>query len=358
VSSHPLRRKSDSEPISAVFPRPALQDAQGTDRFGQPPSTPRSTWRAARPAVESRAEGRRVVPIHLQTSTHIPLPAPATWLAAYDRGRQTWDTVGISYDEFEAHVQGLGHKEVPGHAADLYLTAACRLGRGQALQLFERDYILRSRGAIQSIVRDSAAVDDILQDVRSRLIAGPASKVACYRGTGPLGSWVRSIALNVARDHLRTEAARRRAEEAQAWSFSLGSSDALLRPDSPARCVLRRGRGQASVDAIRVAFQALEPHERQLLHDHYLRGLSIDILAPLCLVNRATVARRIRRATDEVARQVRKQFGALYPREDAHSLDALALAVCRDLIADAVALLGVPEAPDSSPAAEPRLAVR
>ena len=348
MSSHPLRRNCDSEPISAVFPRPPLPDSQGADLFALPQSKPRSTWRAA---AKARDEGRRVVPLHLQTPPHTPLPAPATWLAAYDRGRQIWDTVRVSHDEFEAHVLGLGHKDVPGHAADLYLTAACRLGRAQALSLFERDFILRSRGAIASIVRDGSAVDDILQDVRSRLIAGPTSKVACYRGTGPLGSWVRSIALNVARDFLRTEAARRRAEEAQAGVLSLGSSDALLRPDSPARCVLRRGRGQASLDAVRVAFRALGPHERQLLHDHYLRGLSIDILAPRCLVNRATVARRIRRATDEVARQVRKQFGVLYPREDARSLDALALAVCRDLIADPVALLGAPEAPELEPRA-------
>jgi RNA polymerase sigma-70 factor len=341
-----------------VFPRPALHDGQGPDLCGVQPATPRSAGRAASGA---RSDGRRVVPLHLQTAPHIPLPAPATWLAAYERGRQIWDTVGLGYDEFEGHVLGLGHHAVPGHAADLYLTAACRLGQGEALQLFERDYILRSRGAIQSIVRDASAVDDILQDVRSRLIAGPRSKVACFRGTGPLGSWVRSIALNVARDHLRTEGARRRAEEAQAWTFALGSNDALLRPDSPARCVLRRGRGPASLDAVRVAFQALGPHERQLLHDHYLRGLSIDILAPLCHVNRATVARRIRRATDEVARQVRKQFGALYPREDARSLDALALAVCRELIADAAALLGVPEPPEAAagdPESKPRLAPR
>lgn len=348
MSSHPLRRKSDSEPISAVFPRPPLHDGPCADRFGLPQSTLRSVCRSP---ADASADERRVVPLHLQTAPHILLPAPATWLAAYDRGRQTWDTIGVRYDEFEAHVLGLGHKEVPGHAADLYLTAACRLGRGPALQLFERDFILRSRGAIQTIVRDASAVDDILQDVRSRLIAGPTSKVACYRGTGPLGSWVRSIALNVARDHLRTEAARRRAEEAQAWTFALGPGDALLRPDSPARCALRRGRGPASVDAVRVAFQALAPHERQLLHDHYLRGLSIDTLAPLCRVNRATVARRIRRATDEVARQVRKQFGAIYPREDARSLDALALAVCRDLITDAAALLDVPETPGTDPAA-------
>jgi RNA polymerase sigma-70 factor (ECF subfamily) len=334
-----------------VFPRPALQPGAGADLFGLPQSTPRSSGDAATFSAGPRREARWGAPAHLHTAPHTPLPAPATWLAAYDRGRRTWAAIGISYDEFEAHVRGLGHAEVPAHAADLYLAAACRLGRVTALQLFERDYIQRSRGAIQSIVRDTSAVDDILQEVRSRLVAGPTSKVACYRGTGPLGSWVRSIALNVARDHLRTEAARRRAEEAQAWSFALGSSETLLRPDSPARQVLRHGRGQASVDAVHVAFRALGPHERQLLHDHFVRGLSIDILAPLCHVNRATVARRIRRATDEVARQVRKQFGALYPREDARSLDTLALAVCRDLIEDAVGLLGMPESPEVAPGA-------
>lgn len=356
MSSHPLRRNCDSEPISTVFPRLPLPDDPAADLFGLPRSAPRPPRRAA---PQARLEGRRVVPLHLQTAPPKPLAAPTTWRAAYDRGRQLWDTVGIGYVEFEAHVLSLGHADVPAHAADLYLTAACRLGRSEALSRFERDFIQRSRGAIASVVRDASAVDDILQDVRSRLLAGPTSKVACYRGTGPLGSWVRSIALNVARDFLRTEAARRRAEEAQAWISSLGTGDALLRPDSPARCVLRHGRGSASVEAILVTFETLGPEERRLLRDHYLGGLSIDVLAPLCLVNRATVARRIRRAADEVARQVRKRFGALYPREDARSLDTLALAVCRALIVDPVALLGAPET-DAEPAAgaDPRLAAQ
>ena len=56
MSSHPLRRKSDSEPISAVFPRPPLQDGQGAERFGRQPPVPRSTWRGTRPAAGTRAE--------------------------------------------------------------------------------------------------------------------------------------------------------------------------------------------------------------------------------------------------------------------------------------------------------------
>jgi RNA polymerase sigma-70 factor, ECF subfamily len=353
VSSHPPCRKSDSEPISAVFARPPLQQSARAALFGVPEAPPRSTGGRAPSPGEPRGEENREAIAHRQTTPHISPAAPVTWLDAYDRGRQTWDTVRIGYGEFEAHVLGLRHGAVPAHAVDLYLAAACRLRRGPALQLLERDFILRARGAIQSVVRETSAVDDILQDVRSRLFAGPASKLACYRGTGPLGSWVRSIALNVARDHLRAEAARRRAEEVQALSFARGTGETSLRPESPARCVLRHGRGPASLDAVRLAFEALGPHERQLLHDHYLRGLSIDILAPLCRVNRATVARRIRRATDEVARQVRKRLAVLYPREDARSLDSLALAVCRDLTADAATLLGVPEAQESAPAAGP-----
>ena len=252
--------------------------------------------------------------------------------------------MSVTFEEFSAHCALLGHREPPLHAVDLYLTAACRLGRYAAVQVLDRDYILRSRALIQGLVRNASVVSDLLQDVRHRLLVGAGAKVGSYRGRGPLGSWIRSIALNVARDYIRTESARRRAEEAQAFSLVCGGSAVPLQLDDATLGILRGAGVEACSGAVREAFQSLPVHERELLRDHYLHGLSIDVLAPLCLVNRATVARRIRRSTDEVRRQVRKRLAALYPREDARSLDALALAACRDLIPDTDTLLQVPTA--------------
>jgi hypothetical protein len=66
-------------------------------------------------------------------------------------------------------------------------------------------------------------------------------------------------------------------------------------------------------------------------------------------VNRATVARRLRRALDVVRRGLRKQLSVLYPREDSRALDGIALAACHELIPDPAVLLQEPtlSTPDS-----------
>jgi RNA polymerase sigma-70 factor, ECF subfamily len=326
VSSHPLYRKSYREPISAVFPSLALRDGSRAYLLGLDRSAPR-TARGDAPLPE--------------------LSRPTTWQSVYDRGRQVWSKVCISFEQFLAHAQALEHREPPAHALDLYLTAACRYGRGAAFEVLEQEFIERTRSVVQNVLRDAWVVDDVLQDVRRRLLVGPASKIVCYRGTGPLASWIRAIALNVARDYLRTETSRRRREETQGYALFFGAGDVPLQDESLAHCISRQGRGAACLDAVRGAFQSLPRAERQLLHDYYLRGFSIDALAPLYDVNRATVARRVRRATDAVRRQVRRHLALLYPREDLRALDSIALAACRELIADPASLLPAPPAPDA-----------
>jgi RNA polymerase sigma-70 factor len=256
-------------------------------------------------------------------------------------GQQAWAEIQLSYEEFEAHAASFGHSEVPAHAADLYLTAACRLGRRAAIQILEKEYVQRARPLVLSVVRDVSAVEDILQDLFTRLVVGPPPKVARFRGTGPLRAWIRSVALNVARDYLRTATSRRRAEAAKAKLLprfeNSTPNDILTVP------LHGEHRDTACLDAVRVAFETLQPFERQLLHEHYIEGLSIDDLAPRCLVNRATVARRIRRAVDKVAKQARKRLAMLYPREDDRGLNALALATCLERLIDPMALLDAPE---------------
>jgi RNA polymerase sigma-70 factor len=270
-----------------------------------------------------------------------PLPAPrntvsrspaAAWQTTYERAKRTWTGVQITYDEFIQHVEGLGHKEAPPFAVDLYLMAACRLGRPLAFHAIEHQHIVRVKAVIQSMVRNTAAVDDVLQDVRKRLVAEPSSR-ACYAGTGPLGSWIRSVAVNVARDYLRLESARRRREEAHTSLALFGQGEATA-DDDLLLCIVWQECASACLAAVRDAFQEIQLRERQLLHDYYFRGLSIDALAPLYTVNRATIARRLRRSTEEIRRCVRRRIAALYPREDALTLESMAFTACRVLMAD------------------------
>ena len=312
MSAHPLHQNSEGEPISSVFTLPRLRDCSSTD----------STRRPGRLS-------RRPPPLD-------------TWRCAYAMGQHAWPEIHLSYEEFEAHATSFGHCEVPAHAPDLYLTAACRLGRRDAIQTLQKDFIRRSRPLVLGVVRDVSAVEDILQDLFTRLVVGPPLKVARYRGTGPLRAWIRSVALNVARDYLRTTTSRRRAEAAKAKLLPRFETDTPN--DILTVPVQGEHRDNGCLEAVRVAFETLQPFERQLLHEHYIEGLSIDDLAPRCLVNRATVARRIRRATDKVARHARKHLAMLYPREDDRGLNALALSTCLEHMTDPTAVLDTTDA--------------
>lgn len=248
-----------------------------------------------------------------------------------------WGSVEVPYEDFAEYVEEIGHTEAPSHAAELYLTAACRLRCPVALQMLNEQYIARLELALKNVVRDAWVVGDILQDVRTRLLVGPSSKIACYRGCGPLGSWIRTIAINIARDHVRATGSRRRREQrlCRLWDSASGGSI----EDNVGACIVRRGRAGACVEAVRLAFQSLEPGERHLLRDYFFLGLSIDTLGPHHGVNRATIARRIRRTTDKIHRTVRRHLTSSHPREDARTLDVIALAACRDMIVDLSALL-------------------
>jgi RNA polymerase sigma-70 factor (ECF subfamily) len=329
VSSRPLYRKS-----MPALPRCELRDGPITYWPGfsrlLPPVAPREPAPAQHePPV---APPRKLPPSDARS-------VPDSWHAAYDQGRRAWPSFGLTFEEFADHLAALGHRDAPPHAADLYLAVACQLGSRAAFQVLEREFIVTARAAIQGVVRDPWVVDDVLQDVRRRLFVGPESKVACYRGAGSLGSWIRTIAINSARDYVRNEVARRRREELQRSYFLHGAEEFHFPDDDLAHDFAWQGTGAACIEAVRGAFQSLEARERELLQDYYLRGLSIDGLAPLYAVNRATVARRIRKCTAELGRQMRKRLARLYPRENVRTLDAIAFAACRNLIVDAASLL-------------------
>jgi RNA polymerase sigma-70 factor len=261
------------------------------------------------------------------------------WRLVFQQGKKMWSDVTLGYEEFMAHVQELGHVDIPSHALELYLAAACRLGRRDALEVLEERFVEHLRVNVRNIVGELWIVDDVLQEVRSRLLAGSQGKIARYRGTGPLASWMRTIALNIVKDHLRDGASRRRLQAALHLQPAAVGTGIGEPGDDATSATLGRKHARACSEAIRMAFQSLTPEKRALLQDHFLRQRSIDVLGAVYLVNRATVARRINRAVEEVRRSARHFLAARYPREDTRTLDDIALAACRELMVDPAALL-------------------
>jgi RNA polymerase sigma-70 factor (ECF subfamily) len=223
--------------------------------------------------------------------------------AACRAGRCAWPGVELAEDDFARHVEALlpaGTSVVPPHAEDLYLACACARGNARAISFFSARFLADVPVAVARISTDSTFVEELVQSLReTMLVGGPsaAPRIAEYRGTGPLGGWVRVSAVRAA---LRMKEQQRRATpdaniEAKAMATTLG----------PELDYLKRRYRPAVEEALREALASLDDEARSVLRAHFVEGLSIDAIGARHGVHRATAARWIvagRRALLEATR--------------------------------------------------------
>src|SRR5262249_33604316 len=125
---------------------------------------------------------------------------------AYVAAARMWPRISLSYEQFQTHLTSLGYPcvGVPTYPSDVYLCAACAQGQYVAYQALEAAHFPALRTAVQHLVRRTLTVDDVLQEVRTRLFLGSSPKIATYRGSGTLSAWLRKVAVNASQDQLRS----------------------------------------------------------------------------------------------------------------------------------------------------------
>lgn len=250
------------------------------------------------------------------------------YLDAHAAGVSAWPHVHLTYEELCQYVTRCGYGEgLRAHPADLYLCAACALGHQSAYRAIEKTYFPKLSVGIYRMVKDTQVVGEVLQELRSRLFVGHLPKIATYKGSGTLCGWLCRVAMCVSSNYLRAAAAQRRLRSSLEQCVSVTH----VAEDSPDERTFRNDRRRSCEQAWLSAVHSLDATDRQLLHRYFVAGLSIDRLGPLYSVHRATIARRIRRTTEHVRRQVRASLSSCYPGWNAQDLDALALGVCREL---------------------------
>src|SRR5262249_26732148 len=84
--------------------------------------------------------------------------------------------------------------------------------------------------------------------------------------------------------------------------------DALAAQDDPELAYVRRLYGEELRTAFRRALATLTPRDRNLLRHHYLRQLTLDQLGTLHGVHRATIARWLQAARDQIADATRREL--------------------------------------------------
>jgi len=263
------------------------------------------------------------------------------WREAYQGAQLAWPGVALDFERFVAHAQQIGlaggagtTAPDPANLADLFLACAAGHGDRAAIQVLEEQVIAPARGSVRRLDARPEFVDDVMQELRARLLLPPEPRILKYGGRGPLLAWVRVAATRLAIDNLR--AVR------DLVGRDVADPDALEQVDfGPEVQLLRAAYREAFQEAIAAAVAALSPQDRSLLRRHLIEHMTLEEMAAPYGVHPATVARRLMGLREEIARSVREHLAVRRRAQDgATSLESLAQAIRSELTLSLAPLLG------------------
>lgn len=205
--------------------------------------------------------------------------------------------LSLAEDRFAAHLVQLLTEQPELRCAelrvgDLYLARACVDGDAGALAVFEASFWPAIDSALQRVRLSREQRQDLLQDLRMSLFlprGAEPGRIAQYRGQGELRRWLRAVAL---RDAWRIGKAGHR---------ELALDDAVLATvvvldQNPALAGFKEACRAELKKVFVAALENLRPEDRTVLRQYHLDGLTIDELARLYGIHRATAARRVGKA--------------------------------------------------------------
>ncbi len=175
-----------------------------------------------------------------------------------------------------------------GALAELWLACAIGEGRSDAEHAFESRYLASLERVLGRMRLSESELDEVKQLVRAKLLvaaAGGTRKIEEYAGQGRL------LRRKTRREEPLDEA--KLAEQgAPIWD--------------PGIEMLKGRARDAFRDAFEQAVRALEPRQRNLLRLHLLGGVTLEQLATMYNVHRATVVRWLAAARSEVLDKTRQ----------------------------------------------------
>jgi RNA polymerase sigma-70 factor (ECF subfamily) len=187
-------------------------------------------------------------------------------------------------------------------AVDLFLASACAERVPNAIATFDREFLasvpaILARGGFREL-----QADEIRQRVRERLFVG-ASKIADYSGRGSLAGWLQVVTLRIAIDATREQRSMPIAEASENDDLRVAGTD-------PELSLIKERYREPFKQALRAAIAELTGEQRSLLKLHFVDGVTLEKLAALFHVHRATVVRRIAQAREAVFDGVRIRLQA------------------------------------------------
>lgn len=222
-----------------------------------------------------------------------------------DAAREAWPNLAFDRDAFERYLRERIETDTANdaHAADLLLAFGCVQQDKAAIDALERAYLAKVPDFIHRVERSEAGASEVQQIVRERLLVGSSTsgpKIAEYGGRGPLGSWVRVVAIRVA-----LEIARSRKPEIHDDDVSASE---MVASGDPEMDYLRVRYAHAFRGAFSGALSALQERDRTVLQLYLVDGLNIEKIGKLYQVHRATVARWIATTRDQLYDDTRQRL--------------------------------------------------
>jgi RNA polymerase sigma-70 factor (ECF subfamily) len=197
-------------------------------------------------------------------------------------------------------------------AAELYLAMACATGDLAAISALDAMLPAMIRPALARLGAAASDDDEIIQRARVTLFTGSGERapgIAGYSARGDLRSYVRAIAARLALKRFEREELPSPDDDTEV--LALLPTDG----DSPELRVLKEHYRDDVRRAFAAAIAALSPRDRTLLRQHYVDAVSLEALAALHGVHRATCARWLASAREEILSALREQLHASHGNE-------------------------------------------
>lgn len=218
-------------------------------------------------------------------------------------GMELWPQLELADSELRAVLAPLverGH--APRHLADLYLVAGCLAGKRAAHAAFETSQMPVVERAVRKLGGTADELDEIKQRVRTLALfvaTDTPGSLATFRGDGSLGSWIHVVALRTTYRVMRARQPIPADEDEEMFELMTAS------PATEVVAMKASYRAQFR-SAFRTAIEALPRRERSALRMSVLDGLSIDAIAKVYSVHRATAARWLTHAREAVLVRTRE----------------------------------------------------
>jgi RNA polymerase sigma-70 factor, ECF subfamily len=230
----------------------------------------------------------------------------------YRLGVTQYPDIRWTWDDFQRAWPSDTEEDSIRPSAEEFLRLACLNACPGATDVLEREFIEPLRGDLRRTCVTDEATDAALQLLREKLLLAPHPRLASYRSVGSFRAWLKVVATRTALDMMRQRGVvfgREVEFEDRMEGFAIGPEERYLREES--RAVLRT--------ALRAAIKRLPDEHRQALRMHVIGDWNIARIGQVFGVHRATVARWLVSAKDQLRGLLREELACRLPTSDAQA---------------------------------------